>query len=174
MQPTPRILYLLRLSSPAAIAGFVIPVVVDAVNGMLGTRARPHIEKNRSKVLPPAFTTLNASTAVIFPTSGFGGSAPTEHTRPCLIFWRNATFLALSMPETRIAISTCMLQTTTTFSVTVPQERAIDYYLASAIAFTSPHRMALVIRKRTPKDAQLPEALPGKINQYALHNWQGL
>jgi hypothetical protein len=58
---------LLASGRPATVARFVVSVIVDAVNGVVGGRTRPHISQERGEVIAPAVAHGDASPAVIRP-----------------------------------------------------------------------------------------------------------
>lgn len=79
---------LLHASCPAAIAWFVISVVVFAVNAVLGRRTIPHVGIEVGKRVPPSPANANAATAV--PPKGFVGLtvAAINHVCPRPVFGR--------------------------------------------------------------------------------------
>ncbi len=54
---------------PAHVSGFVVAVVIDAVNRMMACRPTTHVSQKRLKRLAPAFTHTNSTSAV--PTKRF-------------------------------------------------------------------------------------------------------
>lgn len=75
---------LFSASSPTAISGFVIPVIVDAVNGVRGGRPELHVFE-KTFIPIPSLTNTYSPTAIIYEcfVSGIGASA--MHSAPRFI-----------------------------------------------------------------------------------------
>src|SRR5262249_14423497 len=82
VDPWAPVVRLLLGGRPVAIFGTVRPVVVDAVEAVLGRWPRPYISPARIAVLEPAFANGNAPATVICPISGVGIGAALDHAQP--------------------------------------------------------------------------------------------
>lgn len=76
---------LLLLSRPPAVARFVIPVVVDAVELVLRAWPFSHVPEEVRKIFP-FITYRYSSPAVVLIAGGFWISYPLEHPRPYGVF----------------------------------------------------------------------------------------
>ena len=74
--------------SPSAIGRFVIPVVFDAVNGMIFRRSFAHIGKEVFKTMKPSFTDSYTTSTVIFPAYCIRIQTSFPHVDPDGIFCR--------------------------------------------------------------------------------------
>jgi hypothetical protein len=83
-----RIVELLFVSCPTAIAGLVVSVTANAVNRVFRGRLRTHIRKEVLKTRPPTFADFDALCPVVFVTDVFGARASFLHCAPCAVFPR--------------------------------------------------------------------------------------
>jgi hypothetical protein len=67
---------------PSAVAGLIVPVVVDPVDSVSGSRSLAHVRKEVGEGCFPAFTYADASSAVVLEAGLFGVSASREHPGP--------------------------------------------------------------------------------------------
>jgi len=56
---------LLKRSSPSAIFGSVIPIIVSSIDRMFGARFLPHVSKKGRKVILPSFTNCNSPSSIV-------------------------------------------------------------------------------------------------------------
>lgn len=76
---------LFLFSSPTNVSGFVSPVIVDSVQGMLETRANANVGKEIVEGVSPAFTDHNPTPAIVWVMNVVGVMAPTFHTLPNVV-----------------------------------------------------------------------------------------
>jgi hypothetical protein len=79
-------LHLLALSSPTAIAGFVVTIVVDAVKLVSWSWARFHVGKKQREVEPP-FADRDSTASIVMETFDLRIDASLKHARPYAVFW---------------------------------------------------------------------------------------
>lgn len=55
---------LLKRRGPAAVGWLVVAVVLAALDGVLGRRARPHVRQERREAVPPSLAHVNATPSI--------------------------------------------------------------------------------------------------------------
>jgi hypothetical protein len=93
-------------SRPAAVARFVVSIVVDAINRVAGRWARPHVGNEISKGFP-SVTDGNATASVPMVLIGLAGmAAPVQHRFPSGVFGRvGRAALSFSGTPTTLGLS---------------------------------------------------------------------
>lgn len=81
------IISLLYWGSPSAIARFVVPIVVDALNAMRATWARSHMFVKSSKALSPCFAHGYAPSTISKIVRFFGDKTSAFNFGPNSMFW---------------------------------------------------------------------------------------
>jgi hypothetical protein len=82
----PSVQRLLGACRPSAIHGFVVAHIVDAVDGVLGTRLGANVGVKRLKRVQPALADGNASSAVSVKVSPCDSGAAVDHIGPTRVF----------------------------------------------------------------------------------------
>lgn len=95
------VIALLSRSGPPAIILRIISVVVNAVNGMVTTRALAHIRKESFKRFP-CWGVSDPSATVVSPLMVFGVAAPSLHVSPTVVCPSAAISVGVSMAKTPI------------------------------------------------------------------------
>lgn len=89
--------------NPRAVAGLVMSVVVDSVNGAAG-RPVPHVRQERAKRISPSRAYPHATTAVPLEVSGLTVFAPFDHGAPRIpsaaMIFENRIFGTAAAPAT--------------------------------------------------------------------------
>ena len=154
---------LLMPRRPSAIFGFVMPVIVNALNGMFPRWARTHVSKKNTEIHHPRFAHANPSTSVARITS----AASRLYSTPAYVLWRVmcvgracASVLAL-----RFAGSFFM-QTAAALRVTGSEIRSVYNFFPTAIAKAFP-QMHLSVFGMPPNNQQPVKAL--SLQVYQLH-----
>ncbi len=83
----PAIAHVLGARHPSAIFRRVRTIVVNAINLMMRTWARPHVSKKCLKGTFPPFANSNSAPAVIRVGPDFWICAPRTHRCPCMPLW---------------------------------------------------------------------------------------
>src|SRR5258708_12147525 len=84
---------LLRLRGPAAVAGFVVAVVLDAVDRVLRRRSRPHVRVERRVVVEPTIAHQDAAASVVLVALVVRIEAAFLHRTPDCIFRRSRSLV---------------------------------------------------------------------------------
>lgn len=87
---------LLFIGRPAAVARFVVAVVIYTINGMVGTSPRPHVGKEILKRLSPSFANYDATTAIVTVSRIRLVVATGDHGPPNVVF-RQSVLPSISM-----------------------------------------------------------------------------
>ena len=150
-------------SSPAAVAGFVIPVVVDPIKGQ-SMRTFSHVCEKVNEI-EPAFADGNASTSVAIPLIVIRIEASSFHVRPGNV--RAGSFKSVALPMS-ILSGRCSfaLDATATGCSATQQIVADNGCFGSAVAFAKPS----CVRPFSPirgahQNHQTSEASVGKIDE---------
>jgi hypothetical protein len=88
INPLPFIQGLFSMSSPSAIAGFIITIVVDTFDTVPRARLWPHVFIESKKRSVPLRTNLNTPTTIVLVSLAFGVIATCTHRLPRFIFTR--------------------------------------------------------------------------------------
>lgn len=155
--PTPMttVYYLLGLSSPSAIAGLVIAVVVYAIQGMLRRWLATHI-KQKVFVGMPSLTNLDSASTVMLPPGCRRVKASSQHVSPSRVLCSSVC----------IALAVLILSTSTTFHLSSTQDECIVDALFAAIAQASPSNMTEAIIADSRDDEKHPKSTCGKVNHH--------
>ena len=147
---------LLQASSPTAIARFVIPVIVDSLDGAT-IRSLAHVTEE-AKEAQPFITNGNPTTAPVFVVRQFGISASLHHTRPrivgrgsdvAMLVWRHEI-----MPHAAARLAKAATEIAGKYS---------DF--GAAVACALPHDAALCARESGGYKS--PESLSGKVVEFS-------
>lgn len=147
---------LLRPRSPSAVRRFVIPVVVDAVNRVVGRRSTAHVGQERF-VCVPASADGDATVGVVAPLVEVR-LAPLVNRRPRLK-------LRGPVPTPRLAVRgqnlahAVALQTPTAPSVAGPKAPTSDRRLFPAVAAAQPAPPGRWVMWCASNDRQAPESI---------------
>lgn len=149
---------LLKAGRPSAIAGLIMSVVVDAINGVLARRSVPHVCKESVERISPSGAHSNTAPAVVWIASRTGYEASRLHTGPHSVSHR------VSQPVRRVlhgrddgAIATATLR------LSKSQIAAFSSRLVAAFAYALP--ITAPNLRRSPQHSQLTEPLVGEINE---------
>lgn len=156
---------LFRGCSPSAIAGFVVPVIVDAVKG---SSARPisHVLAKRGEVLSPLRAHLDATAAVVgvFPIlrilAAINCSAPSLIGRSCPVN-------ALPVPKLGLA-NRFAKRAATALAVTGSQLLRLRDRAVAAVALAKPCRVIELVSWRRRNGNQSSKALTSQIRFFHL------
>jgi hypothetical protein len=108
MERTPigaSITHLFGPCGPAAVSGFIIAVVVDAVKRMLITGSRSHVSEEGAKIVLPSITDGNAPAAVMFKGFVVFVSASRFHLGPRSIFRAIQGAIAIAIAASCVAVT---------------------------------------------------------------------
>ena len=146
---------LLNSGRPSAIAGLIVAIVVDAVNGMLGRRARRHVIQKRFKVFP-SLADLDAAPAIARIAISVWVPAPLDHAKPN---WMKR------MARQAMRLQLFFSETTTRFCVTRAQSLCERCAFCTAIAATKPMQEFPVTAHSLDGD-QAPKSLTGQVEGF--------
>lgn len=135
-------------SSPSAIAGLVVAVIVDAVNRVLGRRSRPHV---RNKILEPvpSLADLDSSGSVVWVVFAISVLASLNHGCPDFVGRRvRRSVSCTSCPRKR------SFEATAAFGVPVLDRRKPYFALVAAVASAKPDGIPSASRRSV--DSQFP------------------
>jgi len=121
---------------PTAVGGFVIAIIVDAVDGHAGG-AIAHVSEKFFELLP-SFTDGNAATAVITKPRVLRVLAPLYHRRPHSVFRRAPTAVLVITVAITGPRRPLVLPAAAAFGVAPPDRIGVDYFLAAAITPITP------------------------------------
>lgn len=166
---------LLRTCRPAHVAGFVIPIVVDAVDRMLRRWPPPDMREKRGEGFSPFSADGNPAPAVVRESLVLRVVAAFSHALPTQVFSRDAMLPRITMDKAwRMGSDALSRQFTAKTAATarrrfvVEQRIDADGFLASAIAVTQPALLALRIETEHDPAA---EASPRQVRLNPLrHN----
>jgi hypothetical protein len=97
----PHVIGLLAPGRPPAVAGFIIPVVIDPVEARTG-RPRSHVFEERSEIIAPSVTHTNAAAAPVVETDGLLVVTTGLRLAPGLVFTTRAV---VTSAADRVAVS---------------------------------------------------------------------
>jgi hypothetical protein len=139
---------------PADIAGFVVPVVVDAVDGLSG-RALAHVLQESFEA-QPTFTNGDAAPAVTRPSIAFRIGASLYYFHPGAIGWRWPSLSGVAM------FQTVWLFSSLTAAARLAIKR-VHWLFHAAIASSEPAGLSELTDVGKSDDRQSSEALAGDI-----------
>ena len=165
MTPVP---CLLGASRPSAVLWRIWAVVVNAINGMVGRRARSHIGKEGREATAPTVADRNPTTspASILPVSGV--ITTMTHAAPRSIFGGDSRFAIAAVGPTAMAVRSIQasrvlsMETSTTLRVAAPQVTSIDNPIRPTITAARPIAFPLTYFHE-PQDNQTTESGTSKI-----------
>ena len=146
-------------SRPAAIPRGIGTIVVDAVEGELGTRTPAHVSKKVGVVIPARIDRY-AATAVVFVGFAFRIFASLAQSIPRFVFRRHGMANGIAMLDGVIHSETSAGFSNSSFHVAGEDN---GYFPAVTLTAES-SKVAFDIEER--KDKELSEALTGKINTF--------
>lgn len=165
MNIAPSVIGLLEPRSPAAVAALVIAIVVDAIERQSGWLAA-HIRQKIRECFP-SLAHGNPTAPVVAVSLGMRVRAAFNHCFPAEVFpcptapQRVAVFQVFGGRKVHAEASA-------TFRETVPQYRAVDALLVSAVAAAHPHGTLDSTRRDacsfTPEHQQPTKPTPSEIN----------
>jgi hypothetical protein len=144
------------LRRPFAVSWFVIPVVIDAIDGVFLGGPFTHIGEEISEV-EPAFADLDASAAVPTPLPCFLVQAPLFHAGPGIVGWSGARLAHGGMAMTCLR-SPFALKTSATDRVSARQIVADDDDFDAAVA-EAQEAFVFGLSVREANDGQAAESL---------------
>jgi hypothetical protein len=100
---SPAISNLFRLSGPPAVAGLVVAIGVDSVDGVAWAGTSPHICEERGEVVAPSIADRDAAPAIVRVASGPRVSASRQHARPRVVFGGNPVESGVSVTAPPLA-----------------------------------------------------------------------
>lgn len=132
------ILTLLQPSRPAAIAGFVVPVIVDAIERQAGG-PWPHVRKEGVERVQPTLTHLDPAPAVVAIVHEGRLRAPRNHRTPRIVLGRLSPLFATALAVNRVSDGVQVgCKATARIDVAIPQVRSASLNDSSAVAVASP------------------------------------
>jgi hypothetical protein len=146
---------------PSAIAGFVIPVVVDAVKGEVG-RPFTHIGKEVYEV-EPLFANCDTATSIVLPDMAFGVGASSYHRSPRSIGSGYAGLMRWGMAVSGLGFS-LSLKAPATGCVTARKVVADSDTFSSTVASVDPACVS-VLCMREAQNSQASKSLPCEISE---------
>lgn len=151
------VLRLLVARGPAAIAGFIGTVVVDAIQRMHWRRAWPHIVQKRREIGQPALADRDPSAPVPGISGGKSVSAALFHGQPRAIFTAHGR--AMFGDD-------CPVQAPAALMFAARQVMSMRDTLMAAVAATQPSPFhALFVRQR--QHCQPPESAANQIQSFS-------
>jgi hypothetical protein len=99
INPSVAVIGLLFGRGPAAVPGFVVAVIVNAIQGVLRGRLRSHVGQECLKGVEPAIADLNAAVDVAMRAVGVRVAASSFHGLPSAVFRGFEFPLGVSVPE---------------------------------------------------------------------------
>lgn len=169
LRPTPTVVHLLFLCGPSAILRFIVPVIVNAIKGMLRRRFTAHIMKEIFKTVFPCPANSYSSAPIISPIFVISIMATIFHTFPGFVFCAPTSSARLPMFDP--SFPRFETKTTTTFASPSGQRRCKNSSLIPAFAQTSPSREPSTTIRSTRKCNQTPKALASQVgNLRSLDN----
>lgn len=158
---------LLLRRGPAAIAQFVISIIVNTIKRVGGTRPRPHIVVESLKRIAPPGTDLNTASAVVGISRSRWIRASLNHMRPNGILWR----MNLSMMFLRFRP---VADTPTTSSVSPCKAVLNDCDASSAVTTANPIRVSCFAVPCIAKHYQPTEAAASQVLYTFVRNGYNL
>ncbi len=154
---------LLMARGPATIAGFVVTIIVDAIDAVFRRGSPSHIREKLFKRFTPLHANCNAPSAIIAIRYFAGILATTFHAAPRLVFRRGARSLRYAMRLT-VSDRTCSAdlstETPTTHRVSTPKTGNDHGARGSTVALAQCASIFGSWRRREfLRDNQTPEAL---------------
>lgn len=137
---------------PSTVSRFVMSVVVDAVNLMLGSWATSHVGKKINKGFSPSFAHFNPATTVVLIASVLWVCASLHEMRPDAVFGRIVKSV-FDGPAPKTSTRLCG---------SAPEVGEADLFGATAIAFTEP-MSPVRIRPNVSDDSKQTEFLPNDV-----------
>lgn len=158
---------------PTAIARFVIPIVVNAIDSVKTCWLEAHVAKEGRKVILPAITNRKATPAIVFVIVVLGIVASALEGAPGLVLWgvrvSTAPSSRMAMLELR-PVAEGASKTTARFRNACHQRGSDDVFSSSALASASPLRaraclpaMGAVPRQRLLNNCEASEYAPDQV-----------
>jgi hypothetical protein len=145
-----RIPGLLLASRPAHVAGLIVAVVVNALQGVLWRGPRAYFGKERCERIPPALADANAAPAIVFEPRRGRVFATSLHGKPALILSADSQLTAAPL-----AVSRHLAPLTARFGGPVPEVDPGNGGGLAALAPADPSQLALLSFGRKTDDGQL-------------------
>ena len=139
---------------PSAVSGFVVPIIVDAVNTVSRRWSPPHVCNEVLEALPPAFANLNPTAAISLVFLHLGSVAAIQQRTPNEIFWPPSPLACCSVSEPD-RLSRFGVKASTTSCMAYAQTRPTNRCLLPAFAAASPNDLLSTERYR--RAVQNPE-----------------
>lgn len=160
-----RIANLLELRGPLAIARFVVPIVLLAINGVRLRRLRPHVSQKRIERIAPLFAYRYSAPAVICVLFVAGAIAPSQHCVPSPelggVSVASSVVPVFCVSRDGTLSSLLSHETATTLVVSVFEPLRLYQNGVAASAFAEPKNRATVAGVLDYR--QLVECLPDQI-----------
>lgn len=155
---------LLGLCGPSTVAGFVVPVIVDAVE-CPAERPWSHVREEVLERVHPSLTDGDSAASVVLPVPGVRISAALAHGGPTVKFRGGSTASAVPMrgsgPESFGGL--IVTQAPTASRVAVAQLLSRRLLPTAAITLTCPGRMRVSTAARAFQDGQPAESLTDQV-----------
>ena len=152
--------HLFSTGTPLDVRRFVVPIVVNPVNGKLVIRSFSDIIDKVLERVAPSVAHTYSSSAIVRVRFILGVITSLLHGHPRLIY-RAVLFPVFSMPMFGVRL---LGIATTRCASFVPKMLASNDYGGSATAFAFPHGSSVCVGRSTG-DGQSAELLPGSINK---------
>lgn len=138
------ILLLLASCCPANIPWFVVPVILDAVEGKPGW-SLTNVVKKGHEIVAPLVANFDAALPIIGVLRCFGIMATLFHAAPRLVFRPRFVVRCCAVPESRILQTEFTFQAAAGFGFTAKQVGTSGNYCSSALTGTQPACRSSVI-----------------------------
>lgn len=163
----PSVVRLFRRCRPSAVPWTVRAVIVDAVNRVAGSGARPHVPIEHGEVVPFG-THHDAAPAIPVITPVVSVATTLPHDDPNVVLGGAPVRSAAGKPVlqgSRLWPSTILVSPATArTSVTRSKVATVDALDCAAITLADPPDLAVWVRLRVfPQHGQAPESLAGRV-----------
>lgn len=154
---------LLLNGGPAAIARFVVAIVIDSINLAFQAWSFAHVLKKPLKGLSPRIADGNASSAIVFISGCVWIFTPPNHRPPGMIFRGTgpAVTYAASAGNFGPKASAASLCASLYF---IPEAGRLCKGVVSAVANALPYNQAVLIAASKGNNNKFSEPLPAKVN----------
>lgn len=168
----PSVPVLLGRCGPPAIAGLVVPVVIDSIKSAT-LRSRPHVTQELREVITPRFAYGDTPTAVVFIGRKTLVKAPSFHRCPRKIFTRHAASVIRrhAVGDEARAREFCIKASATSRAIRADMRAALHAH-GAAIALTKICREVLASRRNVVIGAAQHEKSAETLPNIA-RSWHG-
>lgn len=152
---------------PAAVAWFVVPIIVDAIQ-RTANRTRPHVSQECLERVAPAVAHRDATAAVIGEAVVASREAPLSHAAPTLVLPRPSRELRSVAVNSGCRPEALAAHASAAGRLATQQLTADDFGGVAAITDTGPPD-AVRSPSREREHAEPMKASPCQVNEYVHH-----